>query len=234
MGSNAAGDSGSEVARTAGKIRVDWLRAVLAVVAMTLAARAAAASLVVNVFMRDGKPLAGAVVTAEAENSAVAPVSPVRAIMDQVNLAFVPDVLVIPLHSTVQFPNSDAVSHQVYSFSSARRFQLPLYRGKPYPPVQFDQPGVITLGCNIHDNMLAYIVVTAAPFFGRSDEHGTWTVADLPSGRYHLRVWHPLLNEPGELEQQVEVGGERKVVDIRLSKALRPAPLTGRPHSWDY
>ena len=84
-----------------------------------------------------------------------------HAIMDQVNLAFVPDVLVIPVHSTVQFPNSDAISHQVYSFSSARQFQLPLYRGKPYPPVTFDQPGVVTLGCNIHDNMLAYIVVTA-------------------------------------------------------------------------
>ena len=90
--------------------------------------------------------------------------------MDQVDLAFVPDVLVVPVHSSVQFPNSDAVRHQVYSFSSARQFQLPLYRGKPYPPVTFAQPGVVTLGCNIHDNMIAYIVVTAAPFFGRTAE----------------------------------------------------------------
>ena len=87
-------------------------------------------------------------------------------------------MLVIPVHSTVQFPNSDAISHQVYSFSSARQFQLPLYRGKPYPPVQFDQPGVVTLGCNIHDNMLAYIVVTAAPFFGRTDADGEWMRAE--------------------------------------------------------
>ena len=68
----------------------------------------------------------------------------------------------------VQFPNSDVISHQVYSFSSARQFQLPLYRGKPYPPVVFDAARVVTLGCNIHDNMLAYIVVTGAPFFGRT------------------------------------------------------------------
>ncbi len=210
------------------------LRAALTVIAFSLAARAPAAELVVKVTRHDGKPLGGAVITADAENSTLAPAPAVKAIMDQVNLAFVPDVLVIPVHSTVQFPNSDAVSHQVYSFSSARRFQLPLYRGKPYPPVQFDQPGVITLGCNIHDNMLAYVVVTAAPYFGRADEHGSWAGADLPAGRYRVRIWHPLLNEPGEVEQIVEIGATRMTVEFRLSKALRPAPLSSRPHSWDY
>jgi plastocyanin len=107
----------------------------------------------VTALQRDGKTLAGAVVTVEAESPAMPATPPAKATMDQVDLAFVPDVLVVPVHSTVQFPNSDAVSHQVYSFSSARRFQLPLYRGKPYPPVTFDQPGIVTLGCNIHDNM---------------------------------------------------------------------------------
>jgi plastocyanin len=198
------------------------------------AAHAQAAALMVNLLTRDGHPLAGAVVTVEPENQPLVPAPPVKAIMDQVNLAFVPDVLVLPVHSTVQFPNSDAVSHQVYSFSSARRFQLPLYRGKPYPPVQFDQPGVVTMGCNIHDNMLAYILVTAAPYFGRADEHGTWSAADLPGGRYRVRIWHPLLNEPAEVEHSVEIGTENASVEIKLSKALRPAPLTGRPHSWDY
>src|SRR3569832_575651 len=131
------------------------MRALVALAFFAVAASgpARAASLVVNVYKRDGKPLSGAVVTAEPEQPGAAP-APVKAIMDQINLAFVPDVLVIPVRSAVQFPNSDAVSHQVYSFSPVRQFQLPLYRGKPYPPVQFDQPGVVTLGCNIHDNML--------------------------------------------------------------------------------
>jgi plastocyanin len=160
--------------------------------------------------------------------------APVKAIMDQVDLAFVPDVLVIPVRSTVQFPNSDAVSHQVYSFSPARQFQLPLYRGKPYPPVQFDQPGVVTLGCNIHDNMLGYIVVTAAPYYGRSDQRGEWIVPELPAGRFRVRVWHPLLNEPADPERVIEVRGDREAVEFRLTRPLRPAPLTGRPHSWDY
>jgi plastocyanin len=187
----------------------------------------------VTALQRDGKALAGAVVMIEAESPALPSPPPTHATMDQVDLAFVPDVLVVPLHSTVQFPNSDAISHQVYSFSSARRFQLPLYRGKPYPPVTFDQPGIVTLGCNIHDNMLAYIVVTGANYFGRTDANGKWTAPNLPAGKFRLRLWHPLLNEPAEVERSFE-GANDNALEIRLSRNLRPAPLTGRPHSWDY
>jgi plastocyanin len=193
-----------------------------------------AGSLAVSVKQRDDKPLVGAVITLEAQSPPLPPVAPLKAIMDQVNLAFVPDVLVIPVHSSVQFPNSDAISHQVYSFSSARKFQLPLYRGKPYPPVVFDQPGVVTLGCNIHDNMLAYILVTDAPFFGRTDASGAWSVPNVPSGRYRLRVWHPLLNEPRELERILQPGAGPDTIEMRLTHALRPSPLTGRPRSWEY
>ena len=189
-------------------------------------------SLTVSVKQRNGKPLVGAVVTLESPD--LPPAAPLLAKMDQVNLAFVPDVLVIPLHSSVQFPNSDAISHQVYSFSSARQFQLPLYRGKPYPPVVFERPGVITLGCNIHDNMLAYIVVTGAPFFGRTDTRGEWSILNLPVGRYAVRIWHPLLNEPLEIERTVQAGAETGGIELRLARDLKPAPLTGRPHSWEY
>jgi plastocyanin len=190
------------------------------------------ATLTVTARQRDDRPLSGAVITLEAESPLLPPAPPVQAVMDQVNLAFVPDVLVIPVNSSVLFPNSDAVSHQVYSFSSARTFQLPLYRGRPYPPVVFDQAGVITLGCNIHDNMLAYIVVTPASYFGRTDARGIWSVANLPSGRYRLRLWHPLLNESAALESVVT--DVAQAVELRLKRNLRPAPISGRPHSWDY
>jgi plastocyanin len=209
------------------------VRVLLCVLLCGTATRAPAASLVVSVLERDGKPLPGAVVTAEPDPSTSA-APPVKALMDQVNLAFLPDVLVIPVHSTVQFPNSDAVGHQVYSFSRARQFQLPLYRGKPYPPVQFDQPGVVTLGCNIHDNMIGYIFVTAAPYFGRTDARGQWQARDLPAGKFRVRVWHPLLNETQELEHDVDLTGDIGTVELRLVKPLRPAALSGRPRSWDY
>jgi len=193
---------------------------------------AQAGTLVVTVKQRDQKPLVGAVVTLETPS--MPPAAPISALMDQVSLTFVPDVLVVPVHSKVQFPNSDAISHQVYSFSPARKFQLPLYRGKPYPPVVFDQPGVVTLGCNIHDNMLAYIVITSAPFFGRTGTEGDWTVAHVPAGQYSLRVWHPLLNERPELLRTIQVGPDRETIELRLDRDLRPAPLKGRPHSWEY
>ena len=192
-----------------------------------------AGTLTVEVRKHDGTPLQGAVVTVEAESPTLPSAAPIKGIMDQMNLAFVPDVLVIPVHSTVQFPNSDAISHQVYSFSDAKHFQLPLYRGKPYPPVSFDQVGVATLGCNIHDNMLAYVVVTAAQFYGRSNGSGGWS-EEIPAGRYHVRVWHPLLNEPQEIERTLQIGADPAAVDFKLTKNLRPAPLKGRPHSWDY
>lgn len=194
-----------------------------------------AGSLAVTLQQRDGTPLVGAVLTVDSQTTTLPPAAPVSAVVDQVDLTFVPDVIVVPVGSSISFPNSDAVSHQVYSFSSAQRFQLPLYRGKPYPPVVFSQPGVITLGCNIHDNMVAYVIVTAAPLYGRTDKQGGWNKANLPNGRYRVHVWHPLLNEPtNTLERDVEVTGEGAQFTLRLARALRPVPLKSRPHSWDY
>lgn len=195
----------------------------------------AAATLVIRVQLPDGQALPAAVVTARPLDGPAHHAAPVRAVMDQVNRAFAPDLLVIPVGSTVEFPNTDSVSHQIYSFSPAKRFQLPLYRGKPYPPVHFDQPGVVTLGCNIHDDMLAYLVVTDAAFFGRTDGAGVWS-ADVPRGRYRVTLWHPRLRDnAADLERELTVGDtDRAELTLRLTKALQPAPLADRPHSWDY
>ena len=210
-----------------------WFIAVLSVLAPTCAARAA--TLVISVQAPDGHALAGAVVTARPLDGPGKRPAPVYAIMDQVDRAFAPDLLVIPVGSTVQFPNSDSVSHQIYSFSPAKRFQLPLYRGTPYPPVQFDQVGVVTLGCNIHDDMLAYLVVTDASYFGRTDPRGAWST-EVPRGRYRVSVWHPRMRDAGtDLERELTVGdGDRAELTLHLTKALQPAPIADRPHSWDY
>jgi plastocyanin len=209
--------------------------AALALIAGLGATAAAAATLLIRVQLPDGQALPGAVITARPLDSPARHTAPVRAVMDQINRAFAPDLLVIPVGSTVEFPNTDSVSHQIYSFSPAKRFQLPLYRGKPYPPVHFEQPGVVTLGCNIHDDMLAYLVVTDAPFFGRTDGAGVWS-ADVPRSRYRVTVWHPRLRDSeSDLERDLTVGeGDRAELTLRLTKAPQPAPLTDRPHSWDY
>jgi plastocyanin len=196
--------------------------------------RSFGATLAVAVLLPDGKPLPGVVVTVHPLTGTGRPAPPLEAVMDQVNRAFEPDLLVVPVNSTVSFPNSDTVSHQIYSFSPAKRFQLPLYRGKQYPPVRFDQPGLVTLGCNIHDEMLAYVVVTDAPFFGRTAADGTWS-AEVPSGGYRVAIWHPRIRD-----EDKDLRGETTVTEaaagrltLQLKKLLKPAPLEGRPHSWD-
>ncbi|HTT01248.1 MAG TPA: carboxypeptidase regulatory-like domain-containing protein [Steroidobacteraceae bacterium] len=207
----------------------------LSSVALAPPARAGSGNVSVSVLQTDGKPVVGAIITLHALDAALRPAPPMRAAMDQINLAFEPDVLVISVGSTVEFPNTDTTRHQVYSFSAAHPFQLPLYRGKPYPPEHFDRAGLVTLGCNIHDDMLAYILVTDAPYFGRTDAAGNWSASTVPRGRYRVEVWHPRGRDAAhDLERELRVGDtERAEVTIRLQRALRPAPLEGSPHSWD-
>ena len=194
-----------------------------------------AADLQVRVTQLNGKPLPGAVVTVRALGSGPPPAAPLQAVMDQLNLAFTPDVLVIPVGSTVSFPNSDKTGHEVYSFSSAHPFKLGLYRGKPYPPERFDRPGLVTLGCNIHDAMLAYILVTDAPYYGKTAADGSWSQPDIARGRYRVEVWSPRLAETGQtLQREIAVeSGEHAVAEIRAAHGLRPAELAQRPHTWD-
>jgi len=191
------------------------------------------AVLTITVLLPDGRPQAGIVVTAHPTTGSNRPAAPVHAVMDQANRSFEPDMLVIPVNSEVTFPNSDTVSHQIYSFSPAKRFQLPLYRGKPYPPIRFDQAGVVTLGCNIHDEMLAYVFVTDAPFFGRTAAHGTWS-AEVPNGHYRVSVWYPRIrDEDKDLHGEVTVADVDATLTLHLKRPLKPAPPEGRPHSWD-
>lgn len=115
-----------------------------------------------------------------------------HSVMDQKHRAFVPHILVVTKGTEVAFPNSDEVSHHVYSFSPAKTFELPLYKqGTVHAPLLFDEPGVVTLGCNIHDNMVGYILVVDTPYFALTDASGTATLAGLPPGDYSLHVWTP-------------------------------------------
>jgi plastocyanin len=212
------------------------LPALLAWLAWLAAVPAAfAATLIVSVQTPEGHALPGAVVTVRPLEGPARHATPVHVVMDQLNRSFAPDLLVIPVGSTVEFPNSDSVSHQIYSFSPAKRFQLPLYRGKPYPPVHFDQPGVVTLGCNIHDEMLAYLLVTDAAWYGRTNEAGSWS-AEVPRGRYRVELWHPRLrdNEVDLTRELTVAEADRAELTLRLSRPPQPAALTNRPHSWDY
>ena len=147
------------------------------------------ASLIVDVRDLRGSAVTSAVVYAIPEGRHTPP-SAREAVLDQKDRRFVPYVLPIQTGTAVKFPNSDNVRHQVYSFSSAKRFQLPLYEGTPTTPIVFDKAGVVALGCNIHDRMSAYIVVVDTPHFAVTQQ-GRAELANLPAGTYHVRLWFP-------------------------------------------
>jgi plastocyanin len=192
-----------------------------------LAGAAHAAALSVTVLNASGKPLAGAVVVAETThgNQAGYPAArgALKASMDQRDLMFVPEVLVIRTGTAIDFPNSDQVRHQVYSFSGAKKFQLPLYAGRTQPPVLFDRAGVVTLGCNIHDGMIGYIYVSDSPWYGRTDEQGLLRLNDLPADNYLIKIWHPRLDEAAQqLQKSVKVDEEQAAaIQVQLKKPLR-------------
>ena len=131
------------------------------------------------------------------------------AVMEQRNRAFIPHVLAVQTGTAVRFPNLDDVQHHVYSFSPTKTFQLPLYKGSPPNPVTFDKAGVVTLGCNIHDQMSAVIVVVDTPYFEKTAPNGRASLHDLEPGRYAVHVWAP---ERGELPlRTVTVTGDERV-----------------------
>lgn len=181
---------------------------------LTLAATVAgAATLTVDVRTPRGAAVQDAVVYAVREGrEGGGPPARRMAVMDQKNRTFVPHVLPVQVGTAVEFPNSDDVRHQVYSFSEAKKFQLPLYTGTPASPIVFDKAGVVSLGCNIHDRMNAYIVVVDTPYFAVTGRDGRVALPNVASGRYVVRLWHPdLAAEP----QPLTAGGpDRELVFI--------------------
>ncbi len=138
---------------------------------------------------QDNQPLADAVV------ELIAPTYPQLAKktieVAQKDLVFQPFVTAVQAGTAVEFPNQDKTRHHVYSFSPAKVFELKLYAGKPEAPVMFEKPGIVAIGCNIHDYMQAYVYVGESPLLAVSDEQGNVSFADIPAGDYQLKIWHP-------------------------------------------
>jgi plastocyanin len=154
-----------------------------------LTAQAFGAVVTVNVTTRAGAAAEDAVVVFYPLDAAP-PATRDTAVIDQIDKRFVPHVSVVRTGTAITFPNSDRIRHQVYSFSPAKTFSLKLYAGSPNTPVIFDQPGLVVLGCNIHDNMLAFVGVVDSPYFAKTTGTGSASL-NLPPGRYRLRAWHP-------------------------------------------
>jgi plastocyanin len=206
---------------------------VLLAVVATAAAPAVANELRVEVRDGDGQPVPDAVVALAprgAEAALVAARAPALArklVVDQRNETFIPYVQIVPLGGEVVFRNSDLTRHHVYSFSPVKAFEFVLAPGEASDPVAFARTGVVAIGCNIHDQMVAYLYVTDLPWAALTDQQGRAVLTDLPDGAYQLHTWHPRLR-PGRPEptQPVALAGAsgQAAVTLALMRERRGAP----------
>lgn len=195
-------------------------------------AHASAASGSVRVEIKDpkGAPVSDAVASLmplDAPPALTPPAEPAVIVQDKEE--YQPYVTAVVAGTRISFPNRDKVQHHVYSQSKAKPFEIPLYRGETPEPVRFDQPGVITLGCNIHDWMSAYVVVLATPHFAKSQDDGVVNLATLPPGRYRLEVWHPRATQTVTREVTIanDEASQAIAVTLKQDRRIRRAPEGG-------
>ena len=163
-----------------------------AIIAVALfSAVAEAASLEVQVRDPSGAAIVDAAVYAMPGTGPTDARSARTVTIEQREREFVPFVTVLQTGTPVSFPNRDPIMHHVYSFSPPKSFEIKLYSGTPPGEIVFDKPGVVTLGCNIHDWMVAYVVAVQTPYFGRTDAQGNVRLRDLPAGIYEVGAYHP-------------------------------------------
>ena len=195
---------------------------------------AVSAEVVAEVRDTRGAPVAEAVVWVTPIGSKI-PQKLMPATVAHQNKQFVPYVTAVQVGTTINLPNLDDVKHHAYSFSPAKKFELPLYAGTPDAPLLFDKPGIVTIGCNIHDWMTAYVCVVETPFFAISGADGRVQLRNLPAGAYRAEVWQPRLKgQPADYAQPFTIQNEAVKLAFKLDLKLEfrarrnPATLDGR------
>lgn len=186
----------------------------------------------ITVTNQSDDPVEYVVISAFAQNgSNIFPPSNSTLLIDQIDKEFIAHVTPIQTGTAIEFPNHDQIRHHVYSFSPAKNFEIPLYKGVPAKPILFDKAGVVSLGCNIHDWMSAYIYVTDTPHFTMTDEMGQASM-ELPPGDYEIQYWHPNMDEnkvhPAPTIQ-LERGLSQTIstqISIKQSWSFRRGPLS--------
>lgn len=199
--------------------------------AVLLAPLAGAEPLTVTVVDVNGKPVSGVAVFVEGGSAEVDSDQPRTAVMDQVDSQFVPQLLVVSKGTAVEFPNSDPIAHHVYSFSKPNDFVLPLYKGDLNKPVFFNHDGVVTVGCNIHDHMVGYIVVVEGETYGVTDSGGQVRFDSLDgTTAVSLQIWSPRIRD-----RKLTFVTREAHVTLQLAKKLRPGPTQRLQSAWsDY
>jgi hypothetical protein len=205
----------------------------VAALLLCFCSKALAANFTAEVVDQDGHPVANAVVALVSISGAMPQPSSRLAIektIDQRNETFIPLVTVVPKSGRVLFANNDQTTHQVYSFSAVKRFEITLARGEISPPIAFDTSGVAALGCNIHDHMIAYVYVADSPWTVLTGSDGRVRFTDVPRGGYQAQVWHPQF-PAGRTAPGVRVDISDDEARLVLTVKLITAPAIRMAHS---
>ncbi len=199
--------------------------AALATVIFALAGTARAADLTVTVRTAAGRPVADAVVSVYPASGAGSARLDGPFKVTQHDIMFDPTVLIVPVGAEVSFPNLDKVRHHVYSFSPAKTFELKLYGRGEAPSVKFDKAGIVSIGCNIHDRMVAFIDVVDTPYAAKTNAQGVAVVRGLPAGSSRVKVWHPYgKSKDGVVEQALSLSGAAQSLSVPVE--VRAPPMS--------
>lgn len=192
-------------------------------VAILVSANSIAGDLKISINTQKNQPIESVVVALEPLDGIQQSPSPAPLNIEikQIDREFVPAVTVIPVGSLVSFPNQDDILHHVYSFSKAKTFDLPLYKGIPNEPIEFDIAGVATLGCNIHDWMSAYVVIVDTPYYQKTNQLGEAQLTNVSAGEYELVLWHP--RQKKSYRETITIGDQSttKKIELRLKPSFR-------------
>ena len=179
-------------------------------------------------------PVADAVIWLVAVDPAAPPLQRTgarRVDIEQISRQFEPFVTAVRTGTSVRFPNNDRVQHHVYSLSPTKKFELPLYQPGKAEAIVFDRPGVVAVGCNIHDWMSAYVVVVDSPWFAVTSADGGAKIAGTPPGRYRAEIWHPRLAANDKRDVVVSDNALPLSVELSLKPGFRtrraPPPAGG-------
>lgn len=192
-----------------------------------------AAPLQINVTDIAGKPVGNVVVYLQNHVTAAMPQTHHNHDIAQQDKKFAPYVSVVRQHEQVAFINHDDITHHLYSFNGPARFDFRLKAAESKSVGDFTEPGIIAMGCNIHDWMSGYVMVVATPFYTVTNTEGLALFTDVPAGEYHLVVWHPQMAEDELTDLSVVVPG-MGTTNVRLTKPLAPIPSQTSLDDFDF
>jgi plastocyanin len=210
------------------------MRLVVGIVALLAAVGFATAGRVAGrivILEKDNKPspdLSDAVLYLETPASVTTAARPVTVEIAITDKTYAPHVVVVPVGSTVRFPNHDPFNHNVFSVSEPNSFDLGLYGRGEAKSYTFTHPGLVRVYCNVHPRMVAYVLVMENRYYAQPGNDGSFAIDNVPAGRYRLHVWHERI--PSEVVKDISAGGTEPELQI----ALNARGYTWQPHRNKY